>query len=174
MWKRPWNLSSHLQWKIRLEKGTSYSNPRALRSLRPATRLTQTAMERKTVQNIQSNNGDAQSNHRTPFRNELGVFDDLFTSEIRLVYSISPGLWSMYLKTEFITTFSCHTFIMKPFSSSLKLISPQLALINVTNPLSFLMTRMFVICGNWHVCKRLAQSWEQYKFIMETIIHCWW
>lgn len=50
----------------------------------------------------------------------------------------------------------------------------QAALTTVTTVLCFWLTNIFVICLNWHGCKRPVQIWKQWDFSLETVLGCEW
>lgn len=161
-----------------IRKGPPLSQPPTISWLPcRTTMLTRTAMERKTANEFQFKICDCQAVQCTTLRTELGLNNNTFASDPPPITASTPSVWKMYLIHWNINCFLSAGLCEEALEQLYK-VNPhswkQSALTSVTGLLSYLMTGLFVICWNTHVCERRVKSWKQWKFTLGTFRHFGW
>lgn len=171
-WSHSWILESSIRRPIRL-KG-QYVSQLLQEPNDPADANGNGKGDRRVV--LVKNCG-AQIIHITTLKTDLCVFYDPYASDLLPVYKISPN----FLRgVPHDCSLSCclSSGLYKKAVEMLKrpifLYCKQHALINITGLLRLLVTRKFIICGNWHRCKRTTHWWKQWDFTVKIIICCRW
>lgn len=155
----------------------SLSKPPTKTRLRHSHRkLSQGPLERKTVKELYSRNGNAQEVHSTTLKADLGLLDDASTIDLPPGYSLGPKFLEDVFQDYIYATCWLSVFVLKPWSSSLTQVpsSGKHGHPGLSSGCSIFLKGTAGICCNCHGYERMVQTWNQGNVAIETVHRCAW